>query len=177
MRKILSVLAILTLLSVSSFAFAGEEPWRQTAPRQKNLALAEKGQRFSQPVEYKTQLQAKKEQIKANRQEILELRKEARAKAVALQNRLNSLRKSHSLTPEKTSEVIAGIKQIKTDLNSLRNTIGSEKSEVLKFRESIKERNPATAETSLSAVISVQEQRITTLKSILSSLEKLENSL
>lgn len=180
MRNKIILFLIITLLTTSSLAFAANETLQAPIREKKSLQgdnKARSEQRENLRAEMKAKLQQKQEKIQAQRQQEIELNKKVKVKVNEVQKQVKSLQKKHTLTPEKLAVIKEGLGKVKTDMNSLRQTVGIVNSEMKNFKENIRNRDMGSAKGNLDSVIHIQQQRINLLKSILVNLNSLQEAL
>ncbi|GAB6157175.1 hypothetical protein JCM39194_03750 [Desulfotomaculum varum] len=167
-RKII-ILILIALIATSSLAFGAEESLEPKSLNKKNKINRQ---------EIKSQLVAQQELIKNNRLQEQQLKKELAQKNHQVKQQIKLLLKNkHTLTPEKLLLIKEALVKVKADLMVLKDTAGSITPVMAEYKGNIKNRNLAAAAANLDHIISIQQQRITLLKSLIISLENLQKCL
>ncbi|WP_048817817.1 hypothetical protein [Desulforamulus hydrothermalis] len=167
MRKI--VILMLIIIATSSLAFGAEKSLEPQSINKKHKLTRQ---------EIKSQLLAQQELIKNNRLQEQQLKKELAQKNYEVKQQIKLLlRKNHTLTPEKLTLIKDTIIKVKSDLRDLKNTAGNITPILAEYKGHIKNRDLAAAATNLDSIISIQQQRIALLKSLIISLEDLQKCL
>ncbi len=172
MKKIFAMLLMISVLLTGTVVFAEEETTSAASDSSVRTKISEKINEFKN---FKAELQPQIDEIKANRQELIQLRQEATASYKELKNQVKDLLKGKvELTQEQVEALQQAVDILVADKKLLAETAGDIFKESVNLRLAKRQRDLDASKAALDEIISIQEKRMESLNKVIDDIKAIE---